>query len=121
MKKLNLVGIKKGWFGRRIKKIIAVIYVKDGRVMVESKCQKIKKQLQAEIDKVAYDGVFGIPKYKNVKDAKGRVINNEVWEQHQKPKDPQFLEAFKASTWFWFDKEYDDYKINPLISDIVEK
>jgi len=122
MRKIKLIGIKKGWFGREIEKIIADIYVQDGKVIVESKYQKEKEELQKELNRLAYTtGAFGIRKSWDIKDKKGNVTNTQYGQINQRPGDPKFLEAVLASTWFWHDKKFDDYEIIPTISKIVEE
>ncbi|MCX6813025.1 MAG: hypothetical protein NTV77_00820 [Candidatus Azambacteria bacterium] len=128
MKKIKLVGIKKGWFGREIEKIIADIYVQDGKVIVESKYPKLKEELQKELDGLAYTtGAFGIRKCRDVIDEKGRNVT-ELYQINQKPGDAKFLEALLGAVWFWGEKKFNDYKkefggylIIPTISKIVEE
>lgn len=121
MKKIKLVGIKKGWFGREIQKIVADIYVQDGKVIVESKYPKIKEELQKELDLVAYTtGAFGIRKCRYIKDKKGNETDIQLIQINQKPGDPKFLEAVLDS-WFWDDKKFDGFEIYETISKIVEE
>ncbi|MBI5401491.1 hypothetical protein HZB05_01535 [Candidatus Wolfebacteria bacterium] len=120
MKKLKLIGIKKGWFGREIQKIVADIYVQDGKVVVESKDQKEKEKLQKAInDRLEYPGAFGIRKSRDIKDKRGIVT--ELYQITQKPGDPQFLEALTSAFGFWHDKKFGDYQIIPTISKIIEE
>jgi len=122
MKKIKLVGIKKGWFGRKIKKIVADIYVQNGKVIVESKYPELKEGLQKELDRFAYTtGAFGIRKSRYIKDKKGNVMDIQLIQINQKPGDLEFLEALLGATWFWSDKKFDDYEIYETISKIVEE
>jgi hypothetical protein len=121
MRKIKLVGIKKGWFGREVEKIVADIYVKDSKVIVESKYQKEKEELQKEINHSAYTGAFGIRKSWEIKDKKGNVTDTQCGQINQRPGDSKFLEAVLASTWFWHDKKFNGYLIIPTISKIVEE
>lgn len=122
MRKLKLVGIKKGWFGREIKKIVADIYVQDNKVVVESKDQKEKEKLQKEInDRLAHIIPFGIRKSREIKDEKGNVTGGELYQINQKPGDPKFLEALKGAFGFWSGKKFGGYLIIPTISKIVEE
>lgn len=121
MKKLKLVGIKKGWFGRKIKKIVADIYVQDGKVVVESKDREEARKLQKEINYRAVQAIpFGIRKCREIKDEKGRNVT-ELYQINQKPGDPLFLEALASAFGFWIDKKFGDYEVYETISKIVEE
>ncbi|MBI5401492.1 hypothetical protein HZB05_01540 [Candidatus Wolfebacteria bacterium] len=121
MKKLKLVGIKKGWFGRKIKKNVADIYVQDNKVIVESKYQKSREELQKELDRLAYIGAFGIRKSREIKDKKGNVTDIQDFQINQRPGDQKFLEALAGCGWFWDDKKFDGYEVYETISKIVEE
>jgi len=120
MKKLKLVGIKKIWFWE-IRRVVAEVFVQEGKVIVESRNPKIKEDLQREIDQFAYRRGFLFRWSKDIKDKQGRIIRHELWARNQKPGDPGFLEALRGTTWFWKDKKFGGYEIYETISKIVDE
>ncbi|MFH1656528.1 MAG: hypothetical protein ABH956_02005 [Candidatus Nealsonbacteria bacterium] len=119
MKKLNLVGVRKTWFGVTIKKIVAKVYIQDGKVIVESGNEKVKEDLQREIDRLAYQGAFMINTNIEKRDKQGNLIQHQRFVKLCKPDNPKFLDSLRSATWFWHKKIFGGYEIYQTISKIV--
>ena len=95
MIKLLIYGHKK-IFGLINKKgFIAEIHVADGKAIVEAKDQKVKSDIEQEIQ-YWLDSEGGgppIPRHQLIKNEKGEVIRHIASEYPQKPIDPEFLQA----------------------------
>ena len=115
MKKLKLIGlrIKKGWFGRQIRKQVGIIYVKDSNVIIESKLPSLRA-LRNRIQEVGDAGGFGIEDCIHTPHSREHVIISR-----HKTDDPKFLEALKYARW-WQD-EYDGWDINITASPIIDE
>ena len=92
MKKLKLYGEKKGFLGIKRKGFVAEIFVKDRKVVVESKDRKLKRRLREEIDKmIKEDGItLGKSVWERLPEG-GKVHYHIVETKH--PKDPKFIFA----------------------------
>jgi len=124
MKKLKLVGIKKGWFGRDIQKVVADIYVKDGEIVVESKDKKASDKLQKELNKrLAYKGGFGLGKSTEKRSKNGELLEHVSYVVLTKPDDPEFLNTLKSGGFFgfWMNEKFGDYEVYETLSEITEE
>lgn len=106
MKKLKLLGIKKGLFRRCVKKIVATIYVKDGRVVIESKLPSVLA-LRDKIQKLG--------------DEEGFVLwhTREYGERPRKTNEPDFLEAVASEDLLY--RDFDGWAIVATRDQIVEE
>ncbi|MBI2278648.1 MAG: hypothetical protein HYU81_01130 [Candidatus Brennerbacteria bacterium] len=106
MKKLKLLGIKKGLFDIRIKKTVAIIYVENGRVVIESKLSSLLA-LRDRIQKIG--------------DEDGFVLwhTREYGERPRKINDPDFLEALASGDFLY--REFDGWSIGATRDQITEE
>lgn len=107
MKILKIKAFKKGWFGRR-EKIIAEVWVENGKVKVKAINEKIGKELLADIEKGAYGRGFRI------------APSREEPGYFQNVNDTEFLRAIVACE-VLLHREYDDWDILPVASKVVEE
>lgn len=115
MKKIKLTGVKEGWFGRKVKKHIADLYVQDGKVVLDSK-YKGSKELEEEINEAANREVFR-KKYGDDSREEGPTF----WMTSKKPEDPDFLGALRDTPGFFLGKKLGKYEVNMTLSKIVEE
>ena len=113
MKVLNLSGVKKGWFGRRVKKVVARIYVKDGRVVIKSKLPSFLA-LRDEIQRIGDTIGFGVIDCVSTPYSREDIIVSE-----HKTDDPQFLEAL--AYWNTLYHEFDGWVIGASRNPIVDE
>lgn len=108
MKKLKIKATKKGLFGRRIEKIIAEVWVENGKVRVKAINEKIEKQLLKNIEPAAY--------------GRGFLISPSREEPgcFQNVNDPDFLKAIMYSDRL-IHETYDGWDILPVASKVVEE
>ena len=94
MKKLELFGFRKNFFGREVRKQIATIYVRDGKVVVESEMPKLREILQQAIEHEAYSekGIESVG-----------TLEGEGGGFH-KPEDSNFLEELRMAN-LWVQKD----------------
>ncbi|HDO23757.1 MAG TPA: hypothetical protein ENG99_00905 [bacterium] len=119
MKKIKLVGIKKGWLGRKIEKVVADVYVKNGKIVVESKYKKDADKLQKELNKMlANKGGLYLKKSREKRDKSGELLEHVQYIVLKKPDDPEFSDALRSSI---SHEEFGDYTIYPGIFRDVEE
>ena len=107
MKKLKIKALKKGLFGKR-EKIIAEVWVENGKVKVKAINEKIEKEILADIVPAAYGRGFRI------------APSREEQGYYQKINDPEFLKAIMYAD-FWGHKIYDGWDVLPVASKVVEE
>lgn len=113
MKVLRLFGVKKGWFGRRVKKVVARIYVKDGKVVIESKLPSFRA-LRDKIQEIGDLGGFGIEDCISTPHSRADVIVSR-----HKTDDPKFLEALAYYHVFY--NEFDGWIIGASRNSVVDE
>lgn len=123
MKKLKLYGEKKTLGIVLRKGFIAEVYVKDGKVIIESKNKKIKEEIEKVINEVLSEkeDYFYYRTGDEYFNKKTGHWGYRTYMVPQKPTDPEFLEALKDSDWFWEDEKFGGYEIDPIFSKIVEE
>ena len=121
MKKLKVVGIKKGWIRKKVRKVVAEIWVENGRVIVKAKDPVVGDLWQKEIEREVKIGAFRIGKHKLIEDKDGRLLEHHAIESPRKLSDPDFLKAVRGALWFWEGKKMGAYEIYETISEVVEE
>ena len=124
MKKLKLLGIKKGLFGREVRKVVADIYVKDGKIVVESKDKKAGDKLQKELNRrLSWKGGFYLGKSREKRDKNGELLEHVIYGVFTKPDEPKFLNTLRSRGFsgFWSTENFGDYEIHIGLSKIVDE
>lgn len=114
IEKLKLYGERTGFRG-----LIAAIYVKEGKLEVESQDPQIKDCILKEINmQLQRKGAFYLPWPRTKKEPSGMIIHIDSYLP-QKLRDPYFLRALWAEL---YDRgEICGYKLNTFLSEFVEE
>lgn len=119
MKKLKLFGRKGESPGEVTEEFVAVVYVKDGNVVVESPDHPTAaKALQEKLDKYGKLGAFGLGRHREFEIEPGKWKRIDL--PSISPDNPDFLEWVRTDT-LWITERFDGFKVDKYRSEVVEE
>jgi hypothetical protein len=120
MRKLKLYGEKKIFGPFKKRGFIAEVFVINGEVIVKSKNESVKRELQEKINKRIREDLIILTKGIREKFPDGRKLYYSIMER-KKPEDPEFLDAIRDASAFWSVNTFGGYKISGVLSKFVEE